>query len=61
VIATKLPSAKRKIKARHCKVGRVRRVRVRSRLVARVVGQSPRAGTVRKRGFRVKLTVGRRR
>jgi len=57
----KLPTAKRKIRARRCKTGRVRSVRVHSRLVARVVGQNPRAGKVRARGFGVRLTVGRRR
>ena len=61
VIGMKLPTAKRQIRARHCKTGRVHRVRVRSRLVARVVGQNPRAGKVRARGFRVRLAVGRRR
>jgi Beta-propeller repeat/PASTA domain len=58
VIGTKLPKAKRTIKARHCSVGRVRRVR--SKRVGRVVAQSPRAGAVRKRGFKVNLAVGRR-
>lgn len=61
VIGMKLPTAKRKIRARRCKTGRVRSVRVHSRLVARVVGQNPRAGKVRARGFGVRLTVGRRR
>jgi hypothetical protein len=60
VIGMKLPTAKRKIRGRHCRTGAVRRVRVRSKFVARVVGQSPGAGKVRARGFRVRLVVGRR-
>jgi beta-lactam-binding protein with PASTA domain len=39
-------------------VGRVRRTR--SRMVGRVIAQSPQAGAVRPRGTRVTLVVGRR-
>jgi beta-lactam-binding protein with PASTA domain len=38
----------------------VRRVRSRRALRGRVVGQSPRAGALRRRGFPVNLLVGRR-
>jgi len=58
VIGMKLARAKRRIRARHCSVGRVRRVH--SRRVGRVIAQNPRAGKVKPRGFPVKLVVGRR-
>jgi beta-lactam-binding protein with PASTA domain len=38
----------------------VRRVRSRRSLRGRVVGQSPRPGAIRRRGFPVNLLVGRR-
>jgi len=60
VIGLKLGAAKRKVRARHCSVGRVRRARSRLALRGRVIRQSPRAGAVRRRGFPVKLVVGRR-
>jgi hypothetical protein len=53
-----LAKAKRAIRALDCSVGRIRRVR--SKRVGRVLAQSPRAGVVRRRGFRVRLVVGRR-
>jgi beta-lactam-binding protein with PASTA domain len=58
VIGLKLGRAKTRIRNAHCSVGRIRRAR--SRRVGRVIGQSPRAGTVRRRGFPVRLVVGRR-
>ena len=58
VIGMRLAQAKRAIRAMDCSVGRIRRVR--SRRVRRVLRQNPRAGAIRKRGFRVKLVVGRR-
>jgi hypothetical protein len=58
VAGMKLAPAKAKIRRSHCGVGRVRKAR--SRRLGRVIGQSPRAGVVRKRGFPVKLVVGRR-
>jgi hypothetical protein len=58
VVGMTLLKAKRTIRAMDCSVGRIRRAR--SRRVGRVLSQSPRAGTVRKRGFRVNLVVGRR-
>ncbi len=53
-----LARAKAKIRRAHCGVGRVRKAR--SKRVGRVIGQSPRAGAVRGRGFPVRLAVGRR-
>jgi beta-lactam-binding protein with PASTA domain len=47
-----------KIRHARCRVGRVRRAR--SRLVGRVIGQSPQAGARKTRNFRVTLVVGRR-
>jgi beta-lactam-binding protein with PASTA domain len=38
----------------------VRRVRTRRALRGRVVGQTPRPGVTRRRGFPVNLVVGRR-
>jgi beta-lactam-binding protein with PASTA domain len=58
VLGLRLAAAKRKIRQRHCSVGRIRRVH--SRRVGRVIGQSPRPGAVKRRGFPVKLVVGRR-
>ena len=47
-----------RIRARHCSVGTIRRAR--SGRVGRVISQNPRRGTVKRRGFPVKLVVGRR-
>ena len=58
VIGLRLATARKRIGRAHCRVGRVRRAR--SRRVGRVLSQSPRAGSVRPRGTRVKLVVGRR-
>ena len=55
----KLGPAKARIRSRKCSVGRVRRRASRSSLRGRVIGQRPRAGAVRRRGFPVKLVVGR--
>ena len=60
VIGLKLARAKTRIRARNCRVGRVRRARSSRARVGRVIRQSPRAGAVRARGFRVSLVVGRR-
>jgi len=58
VIGLRLATARKRIGRAHCRVGRVRRAR--SGRVGRVLSQSPKAGTVRARGTRVKLVVGRR-
>jgi beta-lactam-binding protein with PASTA domain len=58
VIGLRLVAAKRKIRQRHCSVGRVRRTRSRHSLRGRVIKQSPRPGTVRRRNYPVKLVVG---
>jgi beta-lactam-binding protein with PASTA domain len=58
VIGLRLARAKTKIRRARCSVGRVRRAR--SRLVGRVIGQSPQGGARKPRGFRVTLVVGRR-
>lgn len=58
VIGLKLATARTRIRARKCRVGRVRKAR--SRRVGRVVKQSPRGGAVRARNFKVTLVVGRR-
>jgi len=57
-IGLKLAKAKTKIRRAHCSVGTVRRAH--SRRIGRVIGQSPRPGAVKRRGFPVKLVVGRR-
>jgi hypothetical protein len=57
VIGLRLAPARRRIKARHCSVGRIRRVH--SRRVGRVIRQSPRPGVVKRFGAPVKLVVGR--
>jgi beta-lactam-binding protein with PASTA domain len=58
VIGMTLARARSRIRARHCRVGRVRRVH--STRVGRVIKQTPRPGTVRARGTKVNLVVGRR-
>jgi hypothetical protein len=60
VIGMTLSRARTRIRARRCRVGRVRRARARRSLRGRVVGQSPRPGARRANGFRVNLVVGRR-
>jgi beta-lactam-binding protein with PASTA domain len=59
VLGLRLGAAKRKIRQRHCSVGRVRRARSRPKLWGRVIGQAPRPGAVRRRGFPVRLVLGR--
>ena len=59
VLGLRLGAAKTKIRRAHCSVGNVRRVRSRRSLRGRVVNQSPRPGTIKRRNFPVKLAVGR--
>jgi hypothetical protein len=59
VIGLRLAVARARIGRANCTVGRVRRVRSR-RGVGKVLGQRPKAGSVRPRGAKVKLVVGRR-
>jgi TolB protein len=59
VIGVTLRRARSRIRVAHCSVGRVRRTR--SARVGRVLRQDPRPGFVRRRGYPVKLVVGRRR
>jgi PASTA domain len=59
VIGLRLATAKRRIRRAHCSVGRVRRKHSRPRLRGRVVSQSPHRGSVRRRGYPVRLLVGR--
>jgi len=59
VLGLRLAAAKRKLRARHCSVGRVRRARARRALRGRVIKQTPRAGAVKRRNYPVKLVVGR--
>ncbi|HEY3050549.1 MAG TPA: PASTA domain-containing protein, partial [Gaiellaceae bacterium] len=58
-LGLRLGAAKRKIRQRHCSVGRVSRARSRRSLRGRVIAQSPRRGTARRQGFPVRLVVGR--
>jgi beta-lactam-binding protein with PASTA domain len=58
VLGLRLGRAKQKIRRARCSVGRIRRAR--SRRPGRVIGQSPRPGVFKRRGFPVKLVVGRR-
>jgi hypothetical protein len=57
VVGLRLARARVRIRTSHCSVGRV--TRVRSRRAGRVIRQSPRRGMVKRRGFPVRLTVGR--
>jgi beta-lactam-binding protein with PASTA domain len=54
-----LARAKTRLRTNHCSVGSVRRIHVR-RGRGTVVGQRPSAGAIRRRGFPVRLVVGRR-
>jgi Tol biopolymer transport system component len=58
VVGFRLATARARIGRSNCRVGRVRRAR--SRRVGRVLSQGPRARSVRPRGTRVNLVVGRR-
>ena len=58
VVGFTIKRARTRIRARRCSLGRIRRQR--SRRVGRVIAQNPRSGAVRRRGFPVKLVVGRR-
>jgi len=60
VIHLKLAKAKRRIRARHCRVGRITRRHSSHRLKGRVLKQIPKASR-RKRpnGFKVRLVVGK--
>jgi plastocyanin len=58
VIGLKLATAKSRIRRSRGSLGRVRRAR--SKRVGRVIGQRPRAGTIKRRGYPVALVVGRR-
>jgi beta-lactam-binding protein with PASTA domain len=46
-----------RIRRAHCSVGHIRRRH--SALIGRVIAQRPKPGSVRRRGFPVRLTVGR--
>ena len=59
VVGLRLATARKRIGRAHCRVGRVRRARSRHR-VGRVLSQSPKARSVRPRGTKVNLVVGRR-
>jgi len=60
VLGLRLAAAKTKIRRAHCSVGRIRRARSRRSLRGRVIAQSPRPRTVKRRNFPVRLTIGRR-
>jgi beta-lactam-binding protein with PASTA domain len=55
----KLAKAKARIRARHCRVGRITRKHSSRRLKGRVLSQSPKGGKTFARGHRVNLKVGK--
>ena len=59
VIGLKLARAKTKIRAAHCKVGKVSYAKSTRKRKGRVIGQKPRAGSHRANGAKVNLVVGR--
>jgi hypothetical protein len=59
VIGRTLSQARQRIRARHCSVGRISRVRSRRSIRGRVMRVNPRPGAVRRRGFPVSLVIGR--
>jgi hypothetical protein len=60
VVGLSSRAAGRRIRGRHCRVGRVRRVHTRRAWRGRVVAQGRRAGRVLERGAKINLTLGRR-
>ena len=60
VIGMRLAVARSRIGRANCRVGSVRRVRTKATKRGKVVAQSPKAGSTKDRGFKVKLVVGRR-
>jgi beta-lactam-binding protein with PASTA domain len=58
VIGLRLAKAKAKLRKAHCGIGLVRRAH--STKIGRVIRQSPKPGAVKRRGFKVRLVVGRR-
>lgn len=58
VVGQKLQRARKRIRARHCRVGRIRRARS-ARARGRVLRQRPKPGARRARGTRVHLVVSR--
>jgi beta-lactam-binding protein with PASTA domain len=60
VIGLKLAKAKKRIRARHCGVGKVTKKHASLRLRGRVLRQRPAPGRRLRRGGKVNLTVGKR-
>jgi beta-lactam-binding protein with PASTA domain len=60
VIGLRLGTARARIRGALCSVGGIRKAKTRRALRGRVIAQSPRAGSVRRRGFPVTLVLGRR-
>jgi hypothetical protein len=58
VLGLRIATARRKLRLRHCSVGRVQRRH--SRRVGRVIYQRPYPGWVKRRGYPILLVVGRR-
>lgn len=59
VIGMRLAVARARIARANCRVGAVRRARTKAKKVAKVLSQRPKAGSVRTRGSKVSLVVGR--
>ena len=60
LIGMRLAVARTRIGKANCRVGSVRRVRTKAKKRGKVVAQSPKPRSVKDRGFKVKLVVGRR-
>jgi hypothetical protein len=60
VIGMRLAAARKRILRANCSVGTVRRARAKPKKAGKVLSQSPRARSVRARGAKVNLVVGRR-
>jgi Tol biopolymer transport system component len=59
VVGLRVAVARKRIGRANCTVGRVRRARAAPRRAGKVIAQSPKAGSVRARGAKVSLVVGR--
>jgi beta-lactam-binding protein with PASTA domain len=59
VVGLKLAKAKTRIRARHCRVGKITKVTSSQAKKGRVVSQRPKAGKTLRKGAKVALKVGK--
>jgi beta-lactam-binding protein with PASTA domain len=59
VVGKKLAAAKSRIRAAHCRVGKITKKKSSRKKKGRVIAQSPKPGKTLPAGSKVKLTVGK--